>query len=68
MSFSHSLDPSRPFAAAQYISPESEDKPTLAMLEGEDARVVAKQLLREKTVPESESFNRPIRYPKLGLA
>jgi hypothetical protein len=39
-----------------------------AMLEGEDARVVAKQLLREKKVPESESFNRPIRYPKLGLA
>jgi hypothetical protein len=38
------------------------------MLEGEDARVVAKQLLREKTVPESESFNRSIRYPKLGLA
>jgi hypothetical protein len=38
-----------------------------AMLEGEDARVVAKQLLREK-IPESQSFNRPLRYPSAGLA
>ena len=39
-----------------------------AMLEGEDARVVAKQLLREKKAPESESFNRPLSYPNAGLA
>jgi hypothetical protein len=39
-----------------------------AMLEGEDARVVAKQLLREKKVPESESFNRRLDYPNVGLA
>jgi hypothetical protein len=38
-----------------------------AMLEGEDARVVAKQLLREK-VPESEGFNRRLSYPSAGLA
>jgi hypothetical protein len=38
-----------------------------AMLEGEDARVVAKQLLREK-VPESERFNRRLSYPNAGLA
>jgi hypothetical protein len=38
-----------------------------AMLEGEDARVVAKQLLREK-VPESETFNRRLIYPSVGLA
>jgi hypothetical protein len=38
------------------------------MLEGEDARVVAKQLLREKKVPESESFNRRLDYPKSGIA
>jgi hypothetical protein len=38
-----------------------------AMLKGEDARVVAKQLLREKT-PESESFNRRLSYPNAGLA
>jgi hypothetical protein len=37
-----------------------------AMLAGEDARVVAKQLLRGKT-PESESFNRPLSYPSAGL-
>jgi hypothetical protein len=37
------------------------------MLKGEDARVVAKQLLREKT-PESESFNRRLFYPNAGLA
>jgi hypothetical protein len=37
------------------------------MLEGEDARVVAKQLLREKN-PEEESFNRPLSYPNAGLA
>jgi hypothetical protein len=37
------------------------------MLEGEDARVVAKRLLREKA-PESESFNRPLSYPNAGLA
>jgi hypothetical protein len=36
------------------------------MLKGEDARVVAKQLLREKT-PESESFNRQLHYPNVGL-
>jgi hypothetical protein len=39
-----------------------------AMLEGEDARVVAKQLLREKKAPESESFSRPLSYPNAGLA
>jgi hypothetical protein len=38
-----------------------------AMLEGEDARVVAKQLLRAKS-PESESFNRRLSYPNVGLA
>jgi hypothetical protein len=38
-----------------------------AMLEGEDARVVAKQLLREKT-PEAEGFNRRLSYPNAGLA
>jgi hypothetical protein len=39
-----------------------------AMIAGEDARVVAKQLLREKKVPESESFNRRLDYPNAGLA
>ena len=39
-----------------------------AMLEGEDARVVAKQLLREKKAPEGESFNRRLSYPNAGLA
>jgi hypothetical protein len=38
-----------------------------ALLKGEDARLVAKQLLREK-VPESESFNRRLSYPNAGLA
>ena len=38
-----------------------------AMLEGEDARVVAKQLLRGKKAPEEE-FNRPLSYPNTGLA
>jgi hypothetical protein len=38
-----------------------------AMLEGEDARVVAKQLLRGKKAPEEE-FNRPLSYPNAGLA
>jgi hypothetical protein len=37
------------------------------MLKGEDARVVAKQLLREKA-PESEAFNRRLIYPGAGLA
>jgi hypothetical protein len=37
------------------------------MLKGEDARVVAKQLLREKT-PESEDFNRRLSYPNAGPA
>jgi hypothetical protein len=37
------------------------------MLKGEDARVVAKQLLREKS-PESESFNRRLSYRSAGLA
>jgi hypothetical protein len=37
------------------------------MAEGEDARVVAKQLLREKT-PEAEGFNRRLDYPRAGLA
>jgi hypothetical protein len=37
------------------------------MRKGEDARVVAKALLREKT-PESESFNRRLSYPSAGLA
>ena len=39
-----------------------------AMLSGEDARAVAKQLLREKKPPESENFNRPLSYPNAGLA
>jgi hypothetical protein len=39
-----------------------------AMIAGEDARVVAKQLLREKKVPEGEDFNRRLDYPKLGIA
>jgi hypothetical protein len=38
-----------------------------AMLESEDARVVAKQLLRGKKAPEEE-FNRPLSYPNAGLA
>jgi hypothetical protein len=38
-----------------------------AMLKAEDARLAAKQLLREK-VPESESFNRRLSYPSAGLA
>jgi hypothetical protein len=38
-----------------------------ALLKGEDARVVAKRLLREKT-PEAESFNRRLNYPNAGLA
>jgi hypothetical protein len=38
-----------------------------AMLEGENARVVAKQLLREKN-PEEETFNRRLSYPNVGLA
>jgi hypothetical protein len=37
------------------------------MLEGENARVVAKQLLRENA-PASESFNRRLSYPSAGLA
>jgi hypothetical protein len=37
------------------------------MLKDEDARVVAKALLREKS-PESESFNRVLHYPNVGLA
>jgi hypothetical protein len=37
------------------------------MRKGEDARVVAKQLLREKT-PEAEGFNRVLHYPNAGLA
>jgi hypothetical protein len=38
------------------------------MLKGEDARVVAKVLLREKKAPESEDFNRRLSYPNAGLA
>jgi hypothetical protein len=37
------------------------------LLKGEDARVVAKRLLREKT-PEGEEFNRRLSYPNAGLA
>jgi hypothetical protein len=37
-----------------------------AMLEGEDVRVVARELLREKRTPED--FQRRIDYPTLGLA
>ena len=37
------------------------------MLKGEDPRVVAKQLLREKS-PEAEEFNRVLHYPSAGLA
>jgi hypothetical protein len=36
------------------------------MLEGEDARVVAKQLLRGKS-PEVDGFNRVLHYPNAGL-
>jgi hypothetical protein len=38
-----------------------------ALLKGEDARVVAKKVLREKA-PEGESFNRRLSYPNAGLA
>ena len=37
-----------------------------AVLKGEDARVVAKLLLREKKQPSD--FNRPLSYPNAGLA
>jgi hypothetical protein len=37
-----------------------------ALLKGSDPAAVARALLRE--VEKPESFNRPIRYPKLGLA
>jgi hypothetical protein len=37
------------------------------LLKGEDARVVAKRLLREKA-PEGESFNRRLDYPMRGWA
>jgi hypothetical protein len=37
------------------------------LLKDEDARVAAKQLLREKA-PESEDFNRRLYYPNAGLA
>jgi hypothetical protein len=37
-----------------------------AMLKGEDARVVAKRLLRDKQAPEEE-FNRKLSYPNMGL-
>jgi hypothetical protein len=37
------------------------------MLKGEDARVVAKALLREKN-PENETFHRRLNYPGMGLA
>jgi hypothetical protein len=36
------------------------------MRKGEEARVVAKQLLREKKKPSD--FNRPLSYPNAGLA
>jgi hypothetical protein len=39
-----------------------------ALLQGEDARAVAKVLLREKKAPESEAFNRRLSYPNAGLA
>ena len=37
------------------------------LLKGENARLVAKRLLREKA-PEGESFNRPLDYPMRGWA
>ena len=37
-----------------------------ALLKGEDPAVLARSLLREAEQPKD--FNRPIRYPKLGLA
>jgi hypothetical protein len=37
-----------------------------ALLKGEDPAVLAKSLLREAEQPKD--FNRPIHYPKLGLA
>jgi len=37
------------------------------MLKGEDPKALAKVLLREKS-PESEGFNRVLRYPNAGLA
>ena len=38
-----------------------------AMLEGEDPKALAKQLLRAKSAPEEE-FNRVLHYPSVGLA
>jgi hypothetical protein len=38
-----------------------------AMLEGEDPKALAKQLLRAKSAPEEE-FNRVLHYPNAGLA
>jgi hypothetical protein len=37
-----------------------------ALLKGEDPLAVARALLREAEEPKD--FNRPLRYPKLGLA
>jgi hypothetical protein len=37
-----------------------------ALLKGEDPRVLAKSLLRERE--KLTDFNRPIHYPKMGLA
>jgi hypothetical protein len=37
-----------------------------ALLKGEDPAVLARSLLRE--VEKPKDFNRPISYPKLGLA
>jgi hypothetical protein len=39
-----------------------------AMLKDEDPKTVAKSLLRQKKVPESEAFNRRIYYPASGVA
>jgi hypothetical protein len=37
-----------------------------ALLKGDDPAVLARSLLRE--VEQPKDFNRPIHYPKLGLA
>jgi hypothetical protein len=47
---------------------DSDDKhiTSRALLKGEDPAVLARSLLREAEQPKD--FNRPIVYPKLGLA
>jgi hypothetical protein len=47
--------------------PDDKHITSRALLKGEDPAVLAKSLLREAEQPKGE-FNRPIQYPKLGLA